>query len=179
MEECNICLTKTKKQNKNKHEQSKKHKYFSNLIINKYIVRNDEIDKFKDIIQSYFNKHKRKIDIFTICAMWRKNEMGVNKLSVSSTITVQKPYLFGPSMFELPLVVRVSPLDFPDTFDRSCIKDELDERNIIFTSDLKDVTFSQYMAQPNSMLCRKLVRIFFENFLGILIIFGFQYALDI
>ena len=39
MEEYNICLTKIKKRNKNKHEQSKKHEYFSNLIINKYIVK--------------------------------------------------------------------------------------------------------------------------------------------
>ena len=28
MEECNICLTKLKKRNKNKHEQSKKQKEF-------------------------------------------------------------------------------------------------------------------------------------------------------
>ena len=28
MDECDICLTKIKKQNKNKHQQSKKHKYF-------------------------------------------------------------------------------------------------------------------------------------------------------
>ena len=39
-----------KKRNKNKHEQSKEHKYFSNLIVNKYIVIKEEIDKFKDII---------------------------------------------------------------------------------------------------------------------------------
>ena len=53
MEECNICLSKIKKRNKNKHEQSNKHNFFSNLIIKKYIVENDEIDKFKDILQSY------------------------------------------------------------------------------------------------------------------------------
>ena len=41
MDECNICLTKIKNRNKNKHEQSKKRKYFSNLIINNYIVEND------------------------------------------------------------------------------------------------------------------------------------------
>ena len=35
MEECNICRSKMKKQNENKHEQSKKHQNFSNLIINK------------------------------------------------------------------------------------------------------------------------------------------------
>ena len=64
MEESNICLTK-KKRNKNKHQQSKKHKYFlSNVIKNKYIVRKDETDKFKDILQSYYDKHKKKFDNF-------------------------------------------------------------------------------------------------------------------
>ena len=59
MKECDICLSTIKKQNKNKHQQSKKHKYFlPNLIINKYIVRNEEIDKFKDILQSYYEEHK-------------------------------------------------------------------------------------------------------------------------
>ena len=47
MEECSICLSEIKNKNKKKHEQSKKHKYFSNLIINKYIVRNPEIDNCK------------------------------------------------------------------------------------------------------------------------------------
>ena len=67
MEECDICLTKIKKRNKNKHQQSKKHRYFlSNLIIKKYIVRNDEIDKFKDNLQSYYDKHKRKFIKFSV-----------------------------------------------------------------------------------------------------------------
>ena len=62
MYECNICLTKIKKRNKNKHEKLMKHKYIlSNLIINKYIVKNNEIDKFKEIVQSYYEKHKKEI----------------------------------------------------------------------------------------------------------------------
>ena len=69
MEECDICLSKIRKRNKNKHEQSKKHKYFSNLIIDKYIIKNDKIDKFKDIIQSYCDKHEKKFDNFTVCVM--------------------------------------------------------------------------------------------------------------
>ena len=125
MEECNFCLTKIKKQNKNKHEQSKKHKYFSNLIINKYIVINDEIDKFKDIFQSYYDKRKKKIDEFTVCVLWMKNDVLKNKISVPSLITIQKPLLFKPTMTELPIVERVPPFDFLDTFDRNCINDEV------------------------------------------------------
>ena len=82
MEECNSFLTKIKKQNRNRHNQSKKHKYFSNLIIKKYIVKNDEIDKFKDILQLYFDEHKNKFNDFTVCIMWKKNDMLINKNSV-------------------------------------------------------------------------------------------------
>ena len=40
MYECDICLAKIKKQNKNKHEKSMKHRYFlSNMIVIKYVVK--------------------------------------------------------------------------------------------------------------------------------------------
>ena len=75
MEESNICLTKIKKRNKNKHEQPKKHKYFlSNLIISKYIARNDEIDKYKDILPSYYDKHKKKFDNFIVWIFCKKKK---------------------------------------------------------------------------------------------------------
>ena len=58
MEECDICLSRIKKRNRIKHEQSKKHKYLlSNLIINKNIVKNNEFDNFKDIFKSHYVNH--------------------------------------------------------------------------------------------------------------------------
>ena len=67
MEEGNSGLSRRKRRNKNKHEQSKKHKCFSNLNINKYIIRNHEIDEFKDIIQTYYNNRKKKFDDVSVC----------------------------------------------------------------------------------------------------------------
>ena len=61
MMECNICLTKTNKRSKNKHEQSKKHKYFSNLNMNRYFLKNDEMNILKDVLQSYYDDHKKKL----------------------------------------------------------------------------------------------------------------------
>ena len=94
-----------------------------------------------------------------------KNDILINNISVASTITLEKPYLFKPYMVELPIVIRVSLLDFLDTFGRN-INNEGNEIDIIFTSDLKDMTFAQYMAQPKSMLWRKLVRNFIEGDFG-------------
>ena len=166
MEECNSCLTKIKKRSKNKHEQSKKDKYFSSLIINKYILKNHEVDKFGDIIQSNYDKHKKNFDNFTVCVMWKKNDMLINKISIPSAITLEKQHLFSSSTFELPIVLKVPANDSLDQFDKECILDEVDEINIIFVSDLEDVSFNQYMIQPKTMLCRRLIKIFVEENYG-------------
>ena len=63
MEECNICLSKIKKQNKNKHEKSKKHKYFfSNLIINKYIIKKTKLINLKISFNHSIMSIKRNTD---------------------------------------------------------------------------------------------------------------------
>ena len=94
--------------------------------------------------------------------MWKKNDILIKKISVPSKITLEKPHLFKPSMIELPIVIRMSPLDFLDTFDRN-IYNEVDEIKIIFISDLDDITFSHYMTQPKPMLCRKIFKNFVEE----------------
>ena len=118
MEECDICLTKLKKQYKNKHEQSKKQKCFSNLFLNRYIVRNPEIDNFKDIIQSYCNDHKKKFDNFTLGIMRKKNDWIINRISVPSVIKIRKPFFFEPSMIQLPLMLKKSAYDYLDQFNK-------------------------------------------------------------
>ena len=157
MEECNNCSSKMK--NKRKHQLLKKRKCFSNLTLNEYIEKNVEIGKFKDIIQSYYDKHKKKFDNFTVCVMWMKNVLAVNKNSVPSTIT------YSQNWNGLPIVKEDTACDSLDTFDRN-INDEVDEIVIIFISDLKDETFSHYIVQPKSMLCRKLLGSFIEEDFG-------------
>ena len=96
--------------------------------------------------------------------MWKKNDILINKTSVPNTTTLEKPHLFKPSMIEISIVIRVSPLDFLETVHYNIIE-EVGEINITFTSDLKDMTFAHYITQTRSMLCRKLEKRFIgENF---------------
>ena len=75
MYECDICLAKFKKRNENKHEKSIKQRYFlSNMIVNKYIVKNNDFIKFEDILQSYYHEHKKKFNKFLIRSIWKKND---------------------------------------------------------------------------------------------------------
>ena len=88
MYEFDICLAKIKKQNKNKHEKSMKHRYFlSNMIVNKYIVKTNDINKFKNFFLSYCGEHNKKFNEFTITIIWKKNDMVINKISIPRTVT--------------------------------------------------------------------------------------------
>ena len=66
MMKCHECNTTIKKKNKTKYEQTKKHKCFSNLVFNKYVVKDVDFDKFKDFITSYYNERAKKL-IFPLC----------------------------------------------------------------------------------------------------------------
>ena len=92
--------------------------------------------------------------------------MLINKISVPCIITHHKPHLFKPSIIELIEIERVQPIDFLDTFNRNCINYEVDEINIIFISDLKNLTFFHCMSQPKRLFCRKLVKNFIEEDFG-------------
>ena len=60
MYRCPLCNVILQNRNKTKHKQSKKHKYYSNLILNQYVRKNVEVNNFKDIFNPYFTAHTRK-----------------------------------------------------------------------------------------------------------------------
>ena len=122
------------------------------MVVNKNIVKND-INKFKDILQSYCDEHKEKLNEYTVRIIWKKNDMILNKISIPRTITLQRTHMFKPDMFEIPIYVEVSKREYLDTVDRNCacniISDEID---LIFISKLKEMTLQHYMKQPRSIL---------------------------
>ena len=136
---------------------SKKNYYFSNLIINKYILRDPEVGKLKDMILPYYNNHKKNFDNFTVCNMWKKNGVLIEKISVPRIITLEKRYMGMSNIIGIPIVEKVTLVDYLDTF-YSFMNSVVDEMNIIFLSDLKDITFFHYKDQPKSMVCRRLIR---------------------
>ena len=131
----------------------------SNMIVKKYIVKNNGFNKYKDILQSYYDEHKKKFNRFIIRIIWRKNDMIINKISVPRTITLRRIDMFKPDKFEKPIYVEVSKREFQDIVQRNCacniISNEID---IIFISKFNEMTLQNYMKQPRSILCRKLER---------------------
>ena len=174
MEECNICLTKIKKRNKNKHEKSKKHKFFfSNLIINNYIVRNEEINRFKDILQSFYDEHKNKFDNFTVWIIWKIENQIVCDVKLPDKVIIEKQYFIPSNINWMPMLTPRDVNRMKEILIGSCVdysvsfydlgNDFCDEISIIFISYLEDISFFHYIKQPKSMLCRKLVKKFIKE----------------
>ena len=72
---CHECNTTIEKKYKSKHEQSKKHKYFANLVLSRCVIKDMAVDKFKDAITLYNNEHIKKIDIFTVWVYFQVDDM--------------------------------------------------------------------------------------------------------
>ena len=71
MHSCEICNITLLNRNKTKHFQSKKLKYDSNLLLNRYVIINVDIVKFKDVFNPYFTNHSRKFDLFEVYKLLR------------------------------------------------------------------------------------------------------------
>ena len=71
MYRCDLCNTKLLKRNKTKHNQTKKHEYYSSLILNRYVIKNVEVINFKDVFNPYFIEHTKKFNLFTVCVFSR------------------------------------------------------------------------------------------------------------
>ena len=71
MYRCELCNTILLKKNETKHKQTKKHSYYSNLLFNRYVIKNFEVIKFKDIFNPYFTAHTKKFNLFTIYVLLR------------------------------------------------------------------------------------------------------------
>ena len=160
MYRCEICVTYLLRTNKTKHNQSKKHKYYSNLILNRYVIKNVEVNKFKDVFNPYFTAHTRKINFFTVSILLSlyDGEHPLNhKINVSNYVTYNiqsEHYTTYTSELANDFLLRVISIVFSDEYSPKITP----EIEIVFISDPKGITRQHYLEQPKSMLCRKLFR---------------------
>ena len=92
MYRCKECDTILKKKNITKHEQSKRHKYFSKLISNRYIMKDVEVCKFNEVFDRYFHNHMTKIDDFTITLCLKFDEDNKFKITVPNKVKYPNSY---------------------------------------------------------------------------------------
>ena len=128
-------------------------------------MKNVEVNKFKDVINTYFIKHTQKFNLFTVCISLIF-EYGVidpshRKICVSNIVFYSinsenySTYTTLPADDFIHLVIG-------RFLSHECSPRIIPEIEIQFISDLKDITKRHNLELPKSMLCRKLIRRFHE-----------------
>ena len=166
---CEICNTTLLNRNKTKHNQSKQHKHYSNLILNQYVINNVDVQKFKDIFDPYYTNHSRKIIYFNLCITLRYNpnlshptdnkDLLEHKIKISNIVSYtihSQHYTTFSSESASDFLYRDIGIYFPYGYIISNIE-------ILFISDLKNITKEHYLELSKSMLERKLNRKVYEK----------------
>ena len=103
----------------------------------------------------------KKFDNFTAWIYCQVYDMTNNKITVPNIVS------YAATAYNCLLIINESAFDFLNRALKGYLCHELSpnkikETEIVFISDLKDTTFSNYLQQPKSMLCRKMLRRYFK-----------------
>ena len=145
-----------------KHCLTNKHNFFSNLIINEYIVGEFKHEKIKEIILPYLNNHNKNFERFTVRLDWLKDNVIKDAVNIPNMMILQKCYKRGLQDDGEEILSLVTCDVYLSEF-HDMMTEKSDEVHIIFTSDLRDITFFHYMQQPKSMLVRRLIGIYLKG----------------
>ena len=163
MYRCELCYTNVQKRNKTKHSQTKKHKYYSNLILKRYVIKNVEVIRIKDVFNPYYTAHTRKFVYFSLQVILNfDNDRIRHKITVSNNVTYNiesenySTYTTDRAPNFLHRVVGIY-------LSQTCSPKKIPEIEIVFISDLKHIPCHHYLKQPKLRLCRKLIRRFHES----------------
>ena len=156
---CNLCNVILLKRNNTKHNLSKKHRFISNLIVNRYVIKNVEVSKYKDVFNPYFTAHTKKFNFFTLNILLRlyvgKHPLN-HKINVSNYVTYNIES-GDYTTYTTELAKDILHQDISIYFSHRCCPKIFPKIEIAFISDPKDNTRQPYLEQPKSVLCRKLI----------------------
>ena len=83
---CEICHSLIQRKIKTEHDNSKKHKYCSNLFSNTYTVKDVKLDEF-NVLSKYYFDHMKEFNSFSVRVYWNVNKEIQFKLSVPHVVS--------------------------------------------------------------------------------------------
>ena len=135
---CNVILQKTMK---TKHDQSKEHKYCSNLILTRYVMKDVEVPKFRDEFDPYFIEHAKKFNFFTVRTILRHYD---DEYNINHEINVSNYVTFGIRSKNFSMLFRQPASDLLHTvisirYSHKCSPKIFSEIEIVSISHPKDI----------------------------------------
>ena len=90
---------------------------------------------------------------------------------------------YALDVYGYPTIINETACDFSNRIIANYLSHKLSpkrihETDIVFISDLEDMSFHHYFEQPKSMLCRKLIRRFHESTQDEIYVFDYKWLPD-
>ena len=147
---CDLCDKSIKIRSKKRHLNSQYHKSLTKRIISKYTVENPSFIHMEDILKNYVDDYNKKFVLYIIVCKW--------KLHFSDTIINVKSdrlYNIHRPGWNLRRTL-MSKIEYLENYERKF--SHISEMNIEFISNLRNITYEEYLKIPKSMLEWTLIR---------------------
>ena len=147
---CELCDKSINIRSKKRHLNSQYHISLTKSVVSKYTVENPSFLHMKDILKNYVDDYNKKFVLYIIICKW--------KLHFSDTIINIKSdrlYNIQPDGWNLRRSL-ISKIEYFENNDHKF--SYISEMNIVFITDLRNITYEHYLRIPKSMLEWTLIR---------------------
>ena len=141
---CEICDKSIKIRSKKRHLNSQYHKSLTESIICKYTIENPSFLNMKDILKNYVDDYNKKIVFYIFICKWN-----LHFSDTMNNIKSNRLYNIHPLDWNLrrSLMSKIKKLE-NDGHKFSNIS----EMNIVFITDLRNITYEYYLKIPKPMI---------------------------
>ena len=147
---CDLCDKSIRIRSKKKHLNSQSHKSLTRSIICKYTVENPSFFHMNDILKKYVDDYNKKFEFYLISCKW--------KLHFSDTIiNIKSDRLYNiyiPSRKLRPYLISKIE-DFESDGHKFS---HISQMNIVFISNLRNMTYQHYLQIPKPMIEWTIIR---------------------
>ena len=152
---CELCDESIKIKSKKKHLNSQYHKSLTRSIICKYTVKNPSFLPVEDILKNFVDDYNNKFEFYLI---FRKRKL----LFSDTIINVKSNRLYN--IHRAGWNLRRNLMSNIEYFESNGHKfSHISEMNIVFITDLRNMTYEQYLKIPKPMIEWRLKAILAKN----------------
>ena len=140
---CKLCDKSIKIKSKKKHLNSQYHKSLRMSIISRYSVINPDFLDKDNILKNYVLETKKKFAFYLIICKWKLHfSDAIVNVESNTWYSVSAGFYLGGFVLSKVKLFERQGHNFS----------HISEMNILFMSDLRNMTYEHYLNQPKSML---------------------------
>ena len=141
---CDICDKSVNIKSRKRHLNSRYHKSLSACIISKYTVKNPSFLHMQDILKKYVDDYNKKFVLYIIICKWK-----IHFSDIIINIESNRLYNINRDGWKLRsyLISKIEDQEY-----NGHKFSHISEMNIVFISNLRNMTYQHYLQIPKSML---------------------------